>query len=253
MTSYDDAFFNYVNDGATRSARRLLPLLLRETPAVSVLDVGCGQGAWLAIWQELGISDITGVDGNYVNVSRLLIPREAFIPHDLRLRFDLGRRFDIVQSLEVAEHLPMSSAASFVESLVRHGDLILFSAAPKGQGGDNHVNEQDYEYWRAHFSSHGYVAIDFLRQHLIGDHDIAPWYRFNTLLYASSAIVPQLSVTLRDHLVPANESVSDLSPLHYRLRKRVIRALPIWLATRLAKAKERTTVTLGAMTRGEPS
>ncbi|MDP6884692.1 MAG: hypothetical protein QF830_11185, partial [Rhodospirillales bacterium] len=43
-------------------------------------------------------------------------------------------------SLEVAEHLPPDAAETFVATLVAHGRLVLFSAAPPGQGGLNHVN-----------------------------------------------------------------------------------------------------------------
>ena len=55
---------------------------------------------------------------------------------------DLGRKFDLVQSLEVGEHLPKSAADTFVETLVKHGDVVLFSAASVGQGGHDHINEQ---------------------------------------------------------------------------------------------------------------
>jgi 2-polyprenyl-3-methyl-5-hydroxy-6-metoxy-1,4-benzoquinol methylase len=55
---------------------------------------------------------------------------------------DLGRAFDLVISLEVAEHLPESAADAFIDSLVRHGDVILFSAAIPFQGGHRHINEQ---------------------------------------------------------------------------------------------------------------
>jgi SAM-dependent methyltransferase len=251
VISYDDAFFRYVNRSALRSARRLIPLLLRQIPVDSVLDVGCGQGAWLAIWKELGVPEIVGIDGSYVDATRLLIPTDAFVPHDLCLSFDLGRRFSIVQSLEVAEHLPESSAGTFIQSLVRHGDIVLFSAAPKGQGGDHHVNEQEYEYWRGHFSQHGYRAIDFVRRRLTSDRDVAPWYRFNTVLYASDAIFESLPATLRAHRVPADKRIADVSPLLYRLRKRVTQLLPVALATRVAKIKERASIAFAAMTEGD--
>ena len=34
----------------------------------------------------------------------------------------------------------------------RHSDIVLFSAAPPGQGGHGHVNERSYEYWRGEFA-----------------------------------------------------------------------------------------------------
>ena len=56
--------------------------------------------------------------------------------------------FDLVVSLEVAEHLPKECADIFVDSLVRLGPIILFSAAIPQAGGTCHINEQWPEYWR---------------------------------------------------------------------------------------------------------
>jgi 2-polyprenyl-3-methyl-5-hydroxy-6-metoxy-1,4-benzoquinol methylase len=60
---------------------------------------------------------------------------------------DLEKEFDLVVSLEVAEHLPASAADQFVNTLVKHGKKILFSAAIPGQGGQDHLNEQWPDYW----------------------------------------------------------------------------------------------------------
>lgn len=242
MINYDDTFFTYVNAGAIRSARGLLPVLLRDMQIRSVLDVGCGQGAWLSVWRDLGVEAVTGIDGNYVDRTRLLFPEQSFKSHNLATEFNLERSFDLVQSLEVAEHLPASSASGFINSLVRHGDLILFSAAPKGQGGDNHLNEQSYDYWRALFARVGYVAIDCLRPKIIYNKEIEPWYRYNTLLYASPVALSSMSVELKDFRVPDNHKVPDISPLPYKIRKTIVRCLPISVMTKLAKFKERRVI-----------
>jgi SAM-dependent methyltransferase len=246
MTSYDDAFFRYVSESAKRSARNLLPILLREITVPSILDVGCGQGAWLSVWRELGVRDVVGLDGSYVDTDRLLIPRDCFLPHDLRAGFDLNRRFAVVQSLEVAEHLPASCGPGFVAALVRHGDLILFSAAPKGQGGHGHVNEQSYDYWRALFAYHGYCAVDFLRPRLVGVTSVAPWYRFNTLLYASEAAFERLPEVVQVARVPDGRPIEDLAPFSYRARRLATRLLPPAMATLIARVKERATIAIAS-------
>jgi SAM-dependent methyltransferase len=238
VPNYDAAFFQYVNSGAIRSARQLLPLLRDPLVIRSVLDVGCGQGAWLSVWRGLG-AEVVGIDGSYVDKSALLIPEQAFVAHDLTQSFDLGRRFDLVQSLEVAEHLPASKAAEFVACLVRHGELVLFSAAAKGQGGDHHVNEQDYDYWRALFAQHGYVAIDYLRPLVRLERDIEPWYRYNALLYVARERFEHLPEALRRARVAENERIRDVSPMLYRARKACTMLLPTPVATSIAKLKER--------------
>jgi len=239
MNQYDDEFFNYVNAGAIRSAKLILPILLNQIPVNSVLDVGCGQGAWLSIWHELGIPIVIGIDGAYVNKTRLLCQKDEFVEHDLSKPFDLGRRFDLVQSLEVAEHLQASSAPGFIESLVRHGDKILFSAAPPGQGGDHHVNEQNYEYWRAQFARYDYVPIDLLRPTIKSLDKIEPWYRYNTILYIKKSELNNISPFIKNFIIDDNKLIDDVSPIMYRVRKVLIGMLPVKIMTRLAKLKER--------------
>jgi SAM-dependent methyltransferase len=239
MTGYDSAFFDYVNAGAARSAARVLPCLLNELQIRSVLDVGCGQGAWLNVWLRLGVTDVVGIDGAYVDRSKLAIPVTAFRAMDLTAHFCLGQRFDLVQSLEVAEHLPESSAASFVGSLVQHGDIVLFSAAPPGQGGDNHVNERDYEYWRHLFAARDYVPVDYVRPLVREDLTVEPWYRFNTLLYVSRSRLEQLPTVIRQRAISNESRIADIAPLLYKLRRQLVRLLPVPVATKVAKIKER--------------
>ena len=240
--AYDNDFFKYVNSGAIDSANEIYPHVFNDIPIKSVLDVGCGQGAWLSVWKNFGVSDITGIDGSYVDRDNLLIDEKDFITHDLSNEFNLNRRFDIVQSLEVAEHLPEKSARGFVDSLVRHGDLIIFSAAPKGQGGDHHVNEQNYDYWRILFASHGYKPIDYLRPLIAGNKRIEPWYRYNIFIYSSSENLERLPVKFQERIIAESEKLHDVSPLLYKMRKRLVSLMPVYMMTIIAKIKDKIVV-----------
>lgn len=242
MSQYDEVFFDYVNRGAIASANILLPILHKELPIQSVLDVGCGEGGWLHVWQTLGVKDVFGIDGDYVIRDRLLIPKDRFQAEDLAQPFSLSRRFDLVQSLEVGEHLPEASASAFVGSLVAHTDMVLFSAAVVGQGGDQHINEQPLSYWRQKFAEHGFVPVDAVRPHLHDHAEIEPWYRYNAVLYVRDSVLSELSDALRDRVVGSEEPIHDYSPPLYRVRKQIIKCLPTSFATFLAKQKERMTM-----------
>src|ERR1700761_5665267 len=101
--TYDGQFFDYINAGSSRSAKRIVPLLIAMAAPRSVLDVGCGAGAWLREWGEHPLDAWMGVDGDYVDANALLVPAKHFHRQDLSKPFDLGRRFDLVYSFEVAE------------------------------------------------------------------------------------------------------------------------------------------------------
>ncbi len=223
---YDETFFAYTDEQALRSARALLPVVAQALAPRSVLDVGCGRGGWLAVWKELGATDVVGVDGDYVDRNALQIAQGEHRAADLAAPLALGRRFDLVQSLEVAEHLPASAAGTFVDSLCAHGDLILFSAAPPGQGGTGHVNEQPYDYWRRQFAARGYACFDWVRPQVCARTEIEPWYRFNTLLYVSGAARSELPPALLRTRIPEASPVPDLAPRWFRARRELVRRLP---------------------------
>ena len=238
MPEYDNKFFEYINSGSISSARETLPTVMSSLRVTSVLDVGCGQGAWLSVWRELGVEDVLGIDGDYVNREMLQVPPQQFVPADLRESFRVERKFDLVQSLEVAEHLPASRAQGFIEDIVSHGDIAMFSAAPKGQGGNHHINEQSYEYWRSLFRAHNFEVLDCIRPAIAGIQTVEPWYRYNIFLYVHQARLATLPKQLQSTRIQADTKLRDISPLLYQAQKNLVRLLPVSLVTRIAKRKE---------------
>jgi hypothetical protein len=61
-----------------------------------------------------------------------------------------------VWCFEVAEHIHPQYVDVFVENLARHAPVVAMSAAPPGQGGEGHFNEQPQQYWENRFSDHGF-------------------------------------------------------------------------------------------------
>ncbi|MBB6142480.1 SAM-dependent methyltransferase [Silvibacterium bohemicum] len=183
---YNAAFFNSQKDASLISAGVVIPRVLSLCDSKSVADFGCGVGTWLRSFTELGIGDITGIDGEYVSDALLVIPKDHFVRADITQPLELKRTFDLVMSLEVAEHLSNDRATTFIDTLTKHGDVILFSAAIPSQGGTHHVNEQWPQYWTSLFNARGYTCIDCLRDALWDDDRIAWWYRQNMFIFVAS-------------------------------------------------------------------
>lgn len=239
---YDALFYRYQREGSLRSARVVFPLVANACAINSVLDIGCGVGAWLSVADAIGLQDIAGVDGNYVDRSLLLFDPVRFTPCDISKPFEMGRSFDLVQCLEVAEHVSAAFAPTLVRNLVQHGRLVMFSAAVPGQGGENHINEQPYAYWRDLFSLHGYRLFDFVRSSIAKNRDVEPWYRYNLLLFAHDSVIHKLPNEVAITRVPDHDSIRDYSPPVYRLRKAILRRLPNTFVTRLAIWKHQRSV-----------
>jgi SAM-dependent methyltransferase len=212
---YDETFFSDNRGGSRRSARAVVPVVLEYVQPCSVLDVGCGLGTWLRVFAERGVSEILGVDGDYVRDRGLEIPPERFIAADLSRSLDVGRTLDLVVSLEVAEHLPESAADSFVGNLVRHAPIVLFSAAVPFQGGTGHLNEQWPEWWAARFATHGYVPVDCLRGRIWSHPDVEWWYAQNILFYADRSYLKSNAALRRAAEVTSAERLSLVHPKKY--------------------------------------
>jgi SAM-dependent methyltransferase len=236
---FPNEFFDYMDPGSRRSATSIVALLVPKLKPQSVLDVGCGRGIWPSEWKRAGVSDSIGVDGPYVDRGTLAIPSESFIAWDLSQPLNLNRHFDLVQSLEVAQCIDRACADVFVDSLCRHGDLIMFSAAVPGQGGERHLNEQPLEYWREKFAARGYAAFDWIRPAISTLPKIEPWYRYNCLLYATARVSAEFAPEIQAARIPTGALVAELAPALWRMRTVVLRALPPGVVQQLALLKHK--------------
>jgi SAM-dependent methyltransferase len=216
---YASEFFDAFAEGSRTAAAEVVPLVLDLVgPVRSVLDVGCGIGTWLSAFTEHGVDDLVGVDGDYVDRGQLLVPPELFVAHDLTEPLRLGRTFDLVISLEVAEHVAAARARTFVGSLCDHAsEAVLFSAAPPGQGGKHHVNEQWPSYWIELFAERGFEAFDVVRPRVWENARVEWWYRQNTFLFARGAVAERVAgadtVHLTDvvHPAGARQTLADVT------------------------------------------
>jgi SAM-dependent methyltransferase len=211
---YTDEFYRSLREGARKSARVIVPLVLDYIHPRSVVDVGCGTGTWLSVFRENGVTDILGVDGDHVKKEWLEIPDDRFLSFDLKTSFRIDRQFDLVISLEVAEHLPPECAGMFVDTLVGLGPVILFSAAIPLQGGTHHINEQWPDHWADLFKSRGYIPADVIRKRVWQNPDLDFWYAQNSLIFVQRASLKRYPA-LRNEIARAGEA--SLSLVHPRM------------------------------------
>lgn len=186
---YSSVFYDDIVTESLSSAKVVVPFIVDLIRPASIVDVGCATGAWLSVFHAHGINTVVGLDGSYVDRSKLLIPLDSFRVLDLASPFSLSERFELAMSLEVAEHLPPKSASGFVMSLCQLAPIVLFSAAVPGQTGVHHVNEQWPEYWRGLFASQSFRMFDPFRPVLWHDERVALWYRQNMFLFVHNDIL----------------------------------------------------------------
>ena len=167
-------------------------LAIRDAPAVAsglisvfpsarrYADVGAGSGAFAAALKDAGREAVAAEQSR---VGRLLGRAQGVATARLDLTAShplrLSGPVDLAYSFEVAEHLPHDLGDRLVECLATLAPTVVFTAAPPGQGGLGHVNEQPATYWEARFARFGLLpspAQEDLRRAFRRNRVEAPWF-----------------------------------------------------------------------------
>lgn len=132
----------------------------RDRPE-SVLDVGCGQGAYLKYFLSKGTARIMGVDAVAEQFDYLQWGEYRQI--DLGKRFELTETFDLVICMGVIADLQVNSDAVLVDNISRHArDRIVFSVGKPGQAsGKNSGINRSLAHWLELFATAGWFPSLF--------------------------------------------------------------------------------------------
>lgn len=189
---YDSEYYSTeARKASLDSAPVIAETIFRELKPERVIDVGCGTGDVLLALRKHGCT----VKGLERSAAALKVCHERGLPVTA---FDLeddtisdDAKYDVVVSMEVAEHLPERIADRYVALLARLGTTIIFTAAPPGQGGTDHINEQPPEYWHAKFAQHGFVHDAERTEHWQREWresgKVARWYHLNLMSFRHEA------------------------------------------------------------------
>ena len=116
----------------------------------TVIDVGCGP-AGMTVYGNYKNVHMLGIDGD-----TSITPQEYIRFHDYTVGpLELDQTFDMAWSTEFLEHVYDTYIPNFMQSYQK-AKYVFCSAAPPGQGGHHHVNEQPLEYWYKVFDQYGF-------------------------------------------------------------------------------------------------
>jgi SAM-dependent methyltransferase len=185
---YDSEYYNETVDGAARaSAPIMAQTIAQELHPRHVIDVGCGTGALLESLRNLGC-EVVGLEKSTAAIK--MCKERGLDVHDFDLESGtnpMNRSFDVAVSMEVAEHLPQSVDERYIDLLTSLGETVVFTAAPPGQGGTDHINEQPPEYWFAKFERRGFhfnrALSDRWRSDWQATGKVQDWYYKNLMLF----------------------------------------------------------------------
>ena len=153
-------------------------------------DIGCGDAHIIAELQKKHGRIVWGVDGSesFLKFTEAHI-REFLTCVDLT-EPTLLPPADVAMCMEVAEHIDFKFSDILVENIVStNAKTILFTAAPPGQDGTNHINLQPPEFWIRKFIDKGYALDLFKSGKFKKDMNSkllhTPWYLNNFMVFRS--------------------------------------------------------------------
>jgi len=219
---YPKSFFSKIDSVSISTAREIVPFIIEKFNPKSVVDVGCGSGAWLKIFKERGVYDLCGYDGIWAKPTNLC-KDYAFIDTDLNFPLTVTRKFDLAVCIEVGEHLLPESAPVLVRSLIALSDIVVFSAAVPQQGGINHLNEQWPTFWFKIFNQSGFEPFDVFRHTFWDNEDVEPCVAQNIWLFIkkdSSAISFELMKEILN--LSSYKIVNAINPRLYKNKLQLV-------------------------------
>jgi 2-polyprenyl-3-methyl-5-hydroxy-6-metoxy-1,4-benzoquinol methylase len=197
LSKYTNSFYDSVASRADLTYSHIFRIFDNYFEYRSVKDVGCGNGAWLrstlknkSINFRIGY-DIKSAIENSQKFENSII---EFSEIDLESSSYGLVESDLSLCLEVAEHLTSISAVRLINNLCSNSKYIIFSGATPGQGGYNHINEQEIRHWIHLFELNNFVAIDLFRDELKNISQIPSFYRNNILLFVSKTQFEKLKL-----------------------------------------------------------
>lgn len=125
-----------------------------------VLDIGCGLGGYIRMFQEWGTTEVLGIERT--PEGDFFLSKGNFLLHDLRQPLDLQQTYDLVVCLNVIEHIDERYEGIVLRTIHRHAkDRIIFAAAEPAQPGRGYVNRKSLAYWLAAWQQLGWIPDVF--------------------------------------------------------------------------------------------
>lgn len=184
----EDYYASTVEDAAGRSVGAMADSIVSDLNPKTAIDVGCGTGALLEALRSRGVT-VCGLEYSKAGLRRCAVRNldvsRFDIENDSYLR---NGTFDVAISMEVAEHLPGRVAERYIDLLTRLSRDVVFTAAPVGQGGEDHVNEQPPEYWIEKYAKRGFRLNNEASTRWAANwkaNGVESWYYSNLMVFSA--------------------------------------------------------------------
>jgi len=166
----ESIYYKSIEVQEKQQANRLAQILIETYNPKSVVDFGCATGLYLVPFKING-AFVLGFDKSRVALDFSEIPDHIEVT-DIGQKVLSVHKVDLVICLETMEHIDPKNEAMALDNVCAPSDIVIFSAAFPGQGGEGHINCQPKEYWIERFRERGFIVdqnatdriISFIKQ-----------------------------------------------------------------------------------------
>lgn len=186
---YDKNFFLENIEINEEVAEKSVPIIMKYFKPKKVIDFGCGPGVFLREFEKKGVK-VLGIDGSTPARENAVIDKEKILVKDLRQEVDIEGKFDLTICFEVAEHVETKYSETLVKNITKNSNTVLFTAAKKGQGGTDHINEQHPEFWIRLFEKQEFYLDKELTEELkkrMVEEKVIWWISDNLMVFKKSS------------------------------------------------------------------
>ena len=165
---YSEAYYDGIESANSHAYLLLAETLTEVFSPRSVADVGCGSGGISAALRDRGVEQIYPFDFSQASVD--MTQKRGFTNArrlDVTQAKEIPATADLCLCLEVAEHIPRKFEQHLVSLLSRVAPVLIFTAAPPGQGGHLHVNLRSQDHWKQLFREQGMEQDNSSQQQML--------------------------------------------------------------------------------------
>lgn len=192
---YDlDFYKKSIRSDRQHSYKEIARYLYETYKPYSAIDYGCGCGWILDYLKSFGVSEVVGFEKSLA-AKEVREGIDPILRSDVNIVFGvdgdlingaifkhLDRLYDMAICVEGAEHIPDKYSEILVQNITKNTNLLIFSAAPPGKGGVDHVNERTWTYWKNRFNKVGFeqcLEQTETMQHYLKSVQVKSWYSNN--------------------------------------------------------------------------
>lgn len=162
-SNYNDKYYGWFDKNTRTYITETMSWFIDTYKPESIIDFGCGIGAYLEVGLKKGLKKIKGYDINGEILKKYTNPKIFdYVEYiDCTEPIKTNEKYFCSISIETGEHIETNKSDNLVKNITdatSDKGYVLFSAAKPGQNGTGHINCQPKIFWIKKFNNYNFFV-----------------------------------------------------------------------------------------------